>query len=136
MTTGRLRPFRTQITEFGAGRPDFGGRWPRGEALGQRERGYGVRTLRFEEGDAAAAEEDATAAEEKAAAPKKGGVRSMIPSKARGRSQESAERATTQRRTYAPAHLLYNGDQARADPINPLHSEGAFPLLLLCESVF
>ena len=24
-----------EIGEFGVGRPDFGGRWPRGEALGQ-----------------------------------------------------------------------------------------------------
>ena len=26
-----------EIGEFGVGRPDFGGRWPRGEALGQKK---------------------------------------------------------------------------------------------------
>ena len=26
-----------EICEFGAGRPDFGGRWPRGEALGPKK---------------------------------------------------------------------------------------------------
>ena len=32
-----------EIGEFGVGRPDFGGRWPRGEALGQKKKGYGAR---------------------------------------------------------------------------------------------
>ena len=31
-----------EIGEFGVGRPDFGGRWPRGEALGKKK-GYGAR---------------------------------------------------------------------------------------------
>ena len=32
------------LGELGAGRPDFGGRWPRGEALGQKtKKGYGAR---------------------------------------------------------------------------------------------
>ena len=26
-----------EIGEFGVGRPDFGGRWPRGEALGKKK---------------------------------------------------------------------------------------------------
>ena len=30
-----------EIGEFGVGRPDFGGRWPRGEALGKKEKGLG-----------------------------------------------------------------------------------------------
>ena len=28
---------KKEIGEFGVGRPDFGGRWPRGEALGQKK---------------------------------------------------------------------------------------------------
>ena len=31
-----------EIGEFGVGRPDFGGRWPRGEALGQKKRVMGL----------------------------------------------------------------------------------------------
>ena len=31
-----------EIGEFGVGRPDFGGRWPRGEALGQKKRVTGL----------------------------------------------------------------------------------------------
>ena len=27
-----------EIGEFGVGRPDFGGRWPRGEALGKKKK--------------------------------------------------------------------------------------------------
>ena len=32
-----------EIGEFGVGRPDFGGRRPRGEALGKKEKGLGAR---------------------------------------------------------------------------------------------
>ena len=33
-----------EIGEFGVGRPDFGGRWPRGEALGKKKKGDGARS--------------------------------------------------------------------------------------------
>ena len=44
---GQAEIRKKQIGEFGAGRPDFGGRWPRGEALGQKRTlaGLGQGTL-------------------------------------------------------------------------------------------
>ena len=38
MKTGNPKAEKKEIGESGAGRPDFGGRWPRGEALGKKRR--------------------------------------------------------------------------------------------------
>ena len=37
---------KKQICEFGAGRPDLGGRWPRGETLGNKRRTREVESQR------------------------------------------------------------------------------------------
>ena len=50
-----------EIGEFGVGRPDFGGRRPRGEALGKKEKGDGTR---LEQAKKLAAEQAKLAAEQ------------------------------------------------------------------------